>query len=94
MAVNVISLSGGKDSTALALLAIERNVENIRFVFCNTGNEARETLDYIVYLEQILHSKTGRNIEVCEVSFRKKLVEKSVKVEEEKKKDCARSSSV
>lgn len=86
MTVNVISLSGGKDSTALALLAIERNVENIRFVFCNTGNEARETLDYIVYLEQILHSKTGRNIEVCEVSFRKKLVEKSVKVEEEKRK--------
>lgn len=86
MTVNVISLSGGKDSTALALLAIERNVENLRFVFCNTGNEARETLDYIVYLEQILHSKTGRNIEVCEVSFRKKLVEKSVKVEDEKRK--------
>lgn len=86
MAVNVISLSGGKDSTALALLAIERNVENIRFVFCNTGNEAQETLDYIVYLEQILLSKTGRNIEVCEVSFRKKLVEKSVKVEDEKRK--------
>lgn len=86
MAVNVISISGGKDSTALALLAIERNVENLRFVFCNTGNEARETLDYIVYLEQILHSKTGRNIEVCEVSFRKKLVEKSVKVEDEKRK--------
>lgn len=86
MAVNVISISGGKDSTAIALLAVEREVENIRFVFCNTGNEANDTLDYIIYLEQILRSKTGNNIEVVEVSFTKKLVEKSVKVQDEKRK--------
>lgn len=86
MTINVISLSGGKDSTALALLAVDREVENIRFVFCNTGNEARETLEYISYLDQVLHSKTGRNIEICEASFEKKLIEKSTKVEVEKRK--------
>lgn len=80
MAVNVISLSGGKDSTALALLAIERNVENLRFVFCNTGNEANETLEYISYLDEILHSKCGKKIEVIEANFKEKLQTKATKV--------------
>lgn len=35
--INVISVSGGKDSTAMLLLAIERGTENIRPVFCDTG---------------------------------------------------------
>lgn len=80
MTVNVISLSGGKDSTALALLAIERNEEKIRFVFCNTGNEANETLEYISYLDEILHSKCGKKIEVIEANFKEKLQIKATKV--------------
>lgn len=31
--LNVVSVSGGKDSTATALLAIERNTENLMFLF-------------------------------------------------------------
>lgn len=31
--MNLISISGGKDSTALALLAVEREVEDPHFVF-------------------------------------------------------------
>lgn len=48
--VNVISVSGGKDSTAMLLLAIERGTENIRPVFCDTGNEHPLTYDYVRYL--------------------------------------------
>lgn len=49
---NVISVSGGKDSTALLLLAIERQAENMSAVFADTGNEHEQTYDYVCYLEQ------------------------------------------
>jgi 3'-phosphoadenosine 5'-phosphosulfate sulfotransferase (PAPS reductase)/FAD synthetase len=47
---NVISVSGGKDSTALLLLAIERETENLQAVFADTGNEHELTYEYIRYL--------------------------------------------
>lgn len=47
---NIISVSGGKDSTALLLLAIERQPENIEAVFADTGNEHQITYDYVQYL--------------------------------------------
>lgn len=49
---NIISVSGGKDSTALLLLAIERQAENMQAVFADTGNEHELTYDYVRYLEQ------------------------------------------
>lgn len=48
---NIISVSGGKDSTALLLLAIERQPENMQAVFADTGNEHEQTYDYVRYLE-------------------------------------------
>ncbi len=51
---NVVSLSGGKDSTALALLALEKEPANLAFVFADTGNEHPLTYEYVEYLEQRL----------------------------------------
>lgn len=51
--VNVASISGGKDSTALWLLALERGVE-VMTVFADTGNEHHMTYEYIDYLEKEL----------------------------------------
>lgn len=48
---NLVSVSGGKDSTATLLVAIERGIENISGVFCDTGNEHQQTYDYIGYLQ-------------------------------------------
>lgn len=47
---NIISVSGGKDSTALLLLAIERQTENMQAVFADTGNEHDLTYEYVQYL--------------------------------------------
>jgi len=49
---NVISVSGGKDSTALLLLAIERQPENLSAVFADTGNEHAITYEYVDYLSE------------------------------------------
>jgi 3'-phosphoadenosine 5'-phosphosulfate sulfotransferase (PAPS reductase)/FAD synthetase len=57
---NIISISGGKDSLATALLAIERDAENIQMVFADTGNEHKLTYDYIEYLQGALDLPINR----------------------------------
>ena len=61
---NVISLSGGKDSTALLLFAIERG-EEFEAVFADTGHEHPETYRYVEYLEQA----TGHSIRWVRADF-------------------------
>lgn len=51
---HLISVSGGKDSTATYLLAIERGVD-FRAVFADTGNEHPATYEYVTRL----HERTG-----------------------------------
>jgi 3'-phosphoadenosine 5'-phosphosulfate sulfotransferase (PAPS reductase)/FAD synthetase len=43
-------VSGGKDSTALLLLAIERQPDNMQAVFADTGNEHEITYEYVQYI--------------------------------------------
>lgn len=52
-AVNLLSISGGKDSTAMWIHAIERG-EAVTCVFADTGNEHPDTYAYIEYLEATL----------------------------------------
>ncbi|MCC4290462.1 phosphoadenosine phosphosulfate reductase domain-containing protein [Vreelandella aquamarina] len=62
---NVISISGGKDSTAMLLLAIERGMPNLSPVFADTGHENPQTYEYIAYLEKAL----GINIRRVKADF-------------------------
>lgn len=69
---NIVSVSGGKDSTALLLLAVERGAENLEAVFADTGHEHPQTYEYIRYLEQV----TGIYIRWVRADFTKKLADR------------------
>lgn len=63
--INLVSVSGGKDSTATLLVALEREEENVQAVFCDTGNEHPLTYEYVDYLQ----SKTGVPIKWLKADF-------------------------
>ncbi|MBJ7536988.1 phosphoadenosine phosphosulfate reductase domain-containing protein [Marinomonas transparens] len=70
--LNVVNVSGGKDSTATLLVAIEREVKSIVPVFADTGNEHEQTYQYLDYLEKRL----GLKIERVKADFSKQIVRK------------------
>lgn len=51
---HILSLSGGKDSTALALYMRDR-VQNLEYVFCDTEKELPETYAYLDKIEVYLN---------------------------------------
>jgi len=58
---HVVSVSSGKDSLATALLALRRvDRINLRFIFCDTGNEHRAVYEYLAYMEQALDIQIDR----------------------------------
>lgn len=52
--VNVLSISGGKDSTAMWILATREMGAEVTPVFADTGHEHPLTYDYVEYLEREL----------------------------------------
>lgn len=50
---HIVSLSGGKDSTALAIYLKDR-IPQVEYVFCDTGEELPETYEYLDRLESVL----------------------------------------
>lgn len=80
---NIISVSGGKDSTATLLLAVERETENLRAVFADTGHEHAETYAYLDYLEQ----KIGIPIERISADFTARIANKRKVVQTKWRKD-------
>lgn len=75
---HVVSISGGKDSTAMALLALEAindgtlMRENVSFVFADTGNEHQQTYEYVDYLRQRLQIE----IDVVRADFADRIARK------------------
>lgn len=70
--VNIVNVSGGKDSTATLLLAIERGAPNLSAVMADTGHEHPQTYEYVDYLEQA----TGIKIRRVKASFKMRIANK------------------
>lgn len=56
---HILALSGGKDSSALAVYLRDK-IPNLEYVFCDTEKELQETYDYIEKLEAFLRTKIHR----------------------------------
>lgn len=69
---NIVSVSGGKDSTATLLVAIALETENLQAVFADTGNEHEQTYAYLDYLEQA----TGVQIQRVRADFTRQIAGK------------------
>lgn len=61
---HILSLSGGKDSAALAIYLRDR-IENMEYIFSDTGKELPETYEYLERIENFLGKKVIRlNVEL------------------------------
>lgn len=56
---HILSLSGGKDSTALAIYLRDR-IPELEYVFCDTGEELPETYEYLERVEAFLGKRITR----------------------------------
>jgi len=56
---HIMGLSGGKDSTALAVL-LHKEIPDMEYFFCDTGKELKETYDYLEKIESRLSIKIER----------------------------------
>lgn len=56
---HILGLSGGKDSTALAIL-LYKHVPEMEYFFCDTGKELKETYEYLEKIEARLGIKIKR----------------------------------
>jgi len=56
---HILSLSGGKDSTALAI-HMRNRVPDMEYIFCDTGEELKETYEYLDQVEAYLGKKIKR----------------------------------
>lgn len=70
--INLIPISGGKDSQATAIMASMQGVENQHYVFADTGIEHELTYEHLDYLEQ----EFGQHITRLKADFRQQIEQK------------------
>lgn len=75
---HIVSLSGGKDSSACYALAVQRLGGNFRAVFCDTGHEHPETYEYVSRIHEHIG---GPKAEVVRADFAKRIMKKRQTVE-------------
>lgn len=79
--INIVNVSGGVDSTACYLMALEEREKtgiDFRAVFADTGNEHRETIDYINGLAK----KTGGpEVKTVKADFAQRIAARRIRLE-------------
>lgn len=61
---SIVSFSGGKDSTALLLMMLERGMKVDYILFCDTGMEYPQMYEHIDKVEAYISEKYGKHITV------------------------------
>jgi len=87
--INLLSISGGKDSTAMLLNAIEREIK-FECCFADTGHEHPDTYEYLEYLENLLTIKIRR----AKADFTKRIEKKREYVKKHWAKDGIKDSHI
>lgn len=77
---NILSVSGGKDSTALLALAVVSDVPNLQAVFADTGHEHPLTYDYLGYLSDWLISQGHSPIRWVKADFSEEIEAKRARL--------------
>lgn len=87
---HIVPISGGKDSTGVACLMVERLARrpagNLlpRFLHCDVGgNENSQTMEYIDYLSDWLEREIGQRIEILRADFSEGLAARRANIERE-----------
>lgn len=83
MIKHVVSTSGGKDSQAVLLIALENcPLGSVIPIFCDTGNEHQAVYDHLSYLEQEL----GISITRLKADFSKQIMHKRMFIARDQRK--------
>lgn len=90
---HIVAFSGGKDSTALVLWAME-NLPEFTAVFCDTGWEHHMTYEYIEYINKTLLDGKLVTIRSEKFSGMEELVEKKKRVPSAKARFCTEELKV
>ncbi|MCP3921688.1 MAG: phosphoadenosine phosphosulfate reductase family protein [Desulfobacterales bacterium] len=86
---HVLSISGGKDSTAMYLYALERGIEFLP-IFADTGNEHEITYDYV----KTLHEKTGGpEVKIVKADFSSRILKRRMFISRDQRKKKLRYSN-
>jgi 3'-phosphoadenosine 5'-phosphosulfate sulfotransferase (PAPS reductase)/FAD synthetase len=76
---NILGVSSGKDSTAMLLLAIERETPNLQAVFMDTCNEGQIVYEYIRYLsETVLPIRTVKADFSAAIARRREMMQRVI----------------
>ena len=58
----IVQFSGGKDSTCLLLMMLEKGMQVDEIICCDTGKEFPQMYDHIKKVDQYIKEKYGKHI--------------------------------
>lgn len=62
--INVVQFSGGKDSTCMLLMMLEKGMRVDKVIFCDTGMEFPQMYEHIKKVDNYIFENYGKKIEV------------------------------
>ena len=61
---NIVQFSGGKDSTCMLLMMLEKGMQVDEIIFCDTGKEYPQTYEHIIKVGLYIREKYGKEITI------------------------------